>query len=173
LVLLEQLVHELISKNQVPVLCIDEFEGFSDRRAFDLSFFSALRAMTQIGLCLIVASKSPFIDFVGDIGKTSGFFNVFEQIKMKHFTMEDAERFTQSKATQAGLTDLERERLLQLGQQNGENWPLRLQLAGKILLEDKVLAAREQDQDYYRLEDPNYWQEFDGRFEEIVRGVMR
>jgi serine/threonine protein kinase len=173
LALLEHGVQELISSNQIPVLCIDEFEGFSDRRVFDLHFFSALRAMTQNGVCLVVASKSPLIDFVGDIGRTSGFFNVFEQVKLKHFTVKDAERFVGSKAAQAGLTDLERKRVLQYGQQNGEYWPLRLQLAGKMLLEDKMLAVREEDQDYYRSEDPYYWQEFDRRFEEIYGGVMR
>ena len=167
------MVQELISRNQLPILCIDEFEGFSDRHVFDLHFFSALRAMTQNGLCLIVASKSPLIDFVGDIGKTSGFFNVFVQVKMKHFTIKDAERFIRSKVAQAGFTDLERKYLLQYGQQNGEYWPLRLQLAGKMLLEDKVLAEREQDQEYYNPEDPYYWQEFDRRFNEIYGGVMR
>jgi serine/threonine protein kinase len=172
LVLLEQVVQELISRNQVPVLCIDEFEGFSNRQVFDLHFFSALRAMTQNGLCLLVSSKRPLIDIVGDIGKTSGFFNVFEQIKMKHFTIKDAERFAQYKATQAEFTDQERKRLLQYGQQNGEFWPLRLQLVGKTLLEDKILAALEQDQDYYRPDDPEYWQEFERRLEETYRGVV-
>jgi hypothetical protein len=172
LVLLEQAVQELISRNLIPVLCIDEIEGFSNKQMFDLHFFSALRAMTQNGLCLIAASKSPLIDIVGDIGKTNSFFNVFEQIKMKPFTTKDAGRFAEYKATQAGFTDQERKRLLQYGQLEGEYWPLRLQLAGKMLLEDKVLAAVEQDQDYYRPEDPIYWQEYELRLEETYRGAV-
>jgi serine/threonine protein kinase len=172
LIFLEQMVQEFISRNQVPVLCIDEFEGFHDRQTFDFHFFSALRAMTQNGLCLIVASKSPLIDFVGDIGKTSGFFNVFEQIRLKQFTIKDAERFAQYKANQAGFTDQERKHLLQYGQQNGEYWPLRLQLVGKMLIEDKTLATLEQDQDYYRPDDPMYWQEFEHRLEETYRGAV-
>ncbi|MGZ3628265.1 MAG: protein kinase domain-containing protein [Ktedonobacteraceae bacterium] len=172
LVLLEHVLQELISVNRLPVLCVDEFEGFSNREVFDLSFFSALRAMTQNGLCLIVASKSPLIDIVGDIGKTSGFFNVFEQIKMKPFTTKDAERFSEDKASQAGFTDQERTRLLQYGQFDDAYWPLRLQLVGKMLLEDKVLAALEQDQDYYHPEDPTYWQEFERRLEETYRGAV-
>ena len=74
---------------------------------------------------------------------------------------------------QADLTGQECNRLLQFGQQNGEYWPLRLQLVGKMLLEDKILAARENDADYYRPDDPVYWQEFEKRLEETYRGVVR
>ncbi len=129
--------------------------------------------MTQNGLCLIVASKIPLIDFISDYGKTSGFFNVFEQLRIRPFSSKEAERFVQSKAAETGLTGQEQQRLLQYGQQGGEYWPIRLQLAGKMLLEDKVLAAREQDQDYYRPEDLSYWQEFERRFGETYGGVMR
>jgi hypothetical protein len=173
LALLEQVVQELTSKNQVPALCIDEFEGFGNRQVFDLHFFTALRAMTQIGLCLIVTSKIPLIDFISDYGKTSGFFNVFEQLMIRPFSGKEAERFVQSKGTEVGLTEQEEKRLLQYGLQDGVYWPVRMQLAGKMLLEDKVLAERERDIDYYRPEDPYYWQEFDRRFEEIFGGVMR
>jgi AAA domain-containing protein len=173
LALLEQVVQELIARNQVPVLCIDEFEGFSDRQAFDLHFFTALRAMTQTGLSLVVASKSPLIDIVGEYGKTSGFFNVFEQRSIKPFSVKEAERFVQAKATQARFTEQERVQLLHYGQIAGEYWPLRLQLVGKMLLEDKNLAMREQDPDYYRPNDPSYWQEFEQRLEETYRGVVR
>ena len=170
---LEQVVQELVSKKQVPVLCIDEFEGFGNRQAFDLNFFSALRAMTQIGLSLIVASKEPLIDIVGEYGKTSGFFNVFEQLSIKPFSVKDAERFVQVKGTQAHFTDQERKQLLHFGQEGGEYRPLRLQLVGKMLLEDKLLAIREKDSDYYRPNDPSYWHEFEKRLEETYRGVVR
>jgi len=173
LTLLERVVQELTSRNQVLVLCIDEFEGFGNRQVFDLHFFTALRAMTQMGLCLIVASKIPLIDFISDYGKTSGFFYVFEQLKIRPFSIKEAERFVQSKGIQVGLTEHERKRLLQYGQQAGEYWPIRLQLVGKMLLEDKILAAREQDPDYYRPEDPGYWQEFERRLAETYGGVMR
>jgi hypothetical protein len=173
LALLEQMVQELTSKNQVPTLCIDEFEGFGNRQVFDLHFFTALRAMTQIGLCLIVTSKIPLIDFISDYGKTSGFFNVFEQLMIRPFSRKEAERFVQSKGAEIGLTEQEKKRLLQYGLQGGEYWPVRLQLAGKMLLEDKILAEREQDRDYYQPEDLYYWQEFDRRFKEIYGGVMR
>jgi hypothetical protein len=171
LLVLEQVVQELYSKNRVPVLCIDEFEGFGNRQEFDLHFFIALRAMTQNGLCLVVASKSPLIDVVGDYGKTSGFFNVFKQYKLEAFSSKEAEEFVQSKGDQAGLIDQEREQILYYGQTGrGEYWPIRLQLVGETLLEDKILAIR--DADYYRPEDPDYWQDFERRVEESYRGVV-
>jgi hypothetical protein len=173
LALMEQVVQDLLSQNQNPVLCIDEFEGFSDRQTFDLQFFTALRAMAQAGLSLVIASKSPLIDIVGINGKTSGFFNIFEQLSMKPFNTREAERFVQFKGAQVGLTDEERNRLLEYGQQSGEYWPLRLQLVGKMLLEDKILAARENDADYYRPNDLSYWEEFETRLEETYRGVVR
>src|SRR5262249_13767298 len=55
LTLLEEIVEEMSSMGKIPVLCIDEFECFSNHSEFDLHFFSSLRAMTQIGLCLLVA----------------------------------------------------------------------------------------------------------------------
>ena len=170
---MEQGIQELLAKSQSPVLCIDEFEGFSNRQAFDLHFFTALRAMAQAGLRLVVASKSPLIDIVGNNGKTSGFFNVFEQLSIKPFSRKEAERFVQVKGSQVGFTDQERNYLLQHGKLNNEYWPLRLQLVGKLLLEDKTLAARENDPDYYRPNDVSYWQEYEKRLEETYRGVVR
>jgi hypothetical protein len=173
LMVMEQVVQDFLSRNQIPVLCIDEFEGFGDQKAFDLHFFTTLRALAQTGLSLVVASKSPLIDIVGNNGKTSGFFNVFEQLIMKPFSFKEAESFVRLKGMQAGLTEEERNRLLQLGQQGSEYWPLRLQLIGKMLLEDKIIAVRENDSDYFRPNDPIYWQEFQGRLEETYRGVVR
>src|SRR6266536_778613 len=83
LTMLEKVVRDLKLKNQVPVLCIDEFEGFGNRSAFDLSFFNGLRAMTQVGLGLVVVSKRPLIDIVGDYGKTSGFFSVYCELRFR------------------------------------------------------------------------------------------
>jgi len=169
---LEQVVRELHSSGQVPVLCIDEFEGFGTRQEFDLHFFTTMRALTQEGLCLVVVSKEPLIKIVGERGKTSGFFNVFEQRKLAPFDMKEARQFVQSKGYQAELTDPERQRILDYGEVNGEYWPIRLQLVGKMVLEDKILAMSEHEQDFYRPTDPAYWREFKGRLEDIYRGAV-
>ncbi len=173
LAMLEKFVQNLKLKNQVPILCIDEFEGFGNRNVFDLSFFSGLRAITQVGLGLVVASKRPLIDVVGDDGKTSGFFNIFEQLTLKPFNLKEAEAFARDKSIQGRLTEQERAYLLKYGQKDGQQWPpICLQLAGKMLLEDKSLAA-EGDIDDYHPDDPKYWEAFEERFEEKYRGVIR
>jgi hypothetical protein len=173
LLVLEQVVEDLSASHQIPVLCVDEFEGFGNRQEFDLHFFSALRAMTQNGLCLVVASKKPLIEIVGEYGKTSGFFNVFKQCVLEPFVLKEARKFVQSKGDQAGLTVLERNKILSYGQVGGEHWPIRLQLVGDTLMEDKILALREQDPGYYRPEDQDYWQEFERRVENTYRGSVR
>lgn len=159
--------------NLVPVLCIDEFEGFGNHSEFDLHFFSSLRAMTQTGLCLLVASKAPLIDIIGEYGDTSGFFNVFKQITLKPFQRKEAEHFIQERGERVGLTVIDCEKLLLYGQYKGEYWPISLQLAGETLVEDKALAQRHQDPDYYRPADPTYWEEFERRLQEVYRGMMK
>ncbi len=167
---LEKVVQELKAKNQTPLLCVDEFESLVSRQAFDLNFFIGMRALTQAGLGLIVASKKPLFDVIGDPGTTSGFFNVFEQLTLKPFSLEEAELFAQMKSTQARFNEKERNYLLQYGRRLGEDWPIRMQLVGKMLLEDKGLAERE-DPHYYRPNDLSYWQDFEERLEEKYKGV--
>jgi len=170
---LERAIQGLKSNNLVALLCIDEFEGLGKRQEFTLDFFTSLRAMTQIGLGLVVASRSPLIDIVGDIGKTSGFFNVFEQLTLEPFNIEEAQAFVQAKGVQAGFSDQERDCLLKYGQVENDQWPpIRLQLVGNMLLEDKTLARKEGSH-YYRPDDPGYWQKFEQRLEEKYRGVVR
>ncbi len=171
---LEKIVKDLKLRNQIPVLCVDEFEGFSNRQIFNLSFFTGLRAMTQVGLVLVVASKRPLIDFVGRDGETSGFFNVFEQLTLKPFNVEVAREFAQVKGAQAGFTEQEREILLkygQAGQPNGEHGgpPIRLQLVGKMLLWDKLLYHNRSGY----LDAPDYCQDFEERLEEKYWGVVQ
>ena len=128
--------------------------------------------MTQLGLGLVVSSKRPLIDIVGDYGKTSGFFNIFEQLTLKPFNTEEAEEFIRAKALQAGFSDQEQALILKYSQKDEQQWPpLRLQLTGKLLMEDKILAFSEGSQ-YYRPEDPNYWKEFEERLEEKYRGTV-
>ncbi len=173
LMLLEQVVEEVSATGRVPVLCLDEFECFGNHSEFDLHFFSSLRAMTQIGLCLLIASKTPCIEIVGEPGKTSGFSNVFEQITLKPFKRKEAERFIREKGEHVGLTAQEYEKLLLHGQYKGAYWPISLQLAGKTLVEDRTLAQREQDPDYYRPAEQTYWEEFERRLQDVYQGMMR
>ena len=175
---LEETIKDLRARQEMPVLCIDEFENFGEHAAFDLHFFSALRSLTGpgLGLCLVVASKSPLIDIVGDIGKTSGFFNIFEQLTLKPFSSEEADEFIVAKGTQAGFDEREREYLRSSGReygQKGAQWPpLRLQIAGAMLERDKKLAAAGHP-GHYRPAEVDYWKEFEERLEEKYRGMVK
>jgi len=168
---LEQAVKDMHSKNLVPVLCIDEFEGLTNQQKFNVNFFTELRAIEQSGLTLVVASKQPLITIVSEQVKTSPFFNVFEQLMLQPFSLEEAKRFVQEKSAQAGLDEQERDNLLRSGK-DGQLWPpLRLQLVGKMLLEDKNRSLTE-DANIYRPDDLDYWRDFEKRLEENYQGVV-
>src|SRR5205823_5179175 len=84
---LEKAVKELAEKKETLVLCIDEFEGFCGKAEFQMGVLESLRAMTNIGLCMVIASRHSLMRVVaermGKTSETSPFFNVFEQITLK------------------------------------------------------------------------------------------
>jgi hypothetical protein len=174
LISLEHFVKDMVAKKQTPVLCVDEFERLTQRREFDLAFFTELRSITQSGLGMVVVSKDPLIDIASENLKTSPFFNVFVQLRLVPFNQEDAEQFAKEKSTQAGFTDQERAYLLKYAQMsNQQAWPpLRLQLVGELLLNDKRLSARTGNR-YYRPEDPEYWIEFKERVQDMYQGMVK
>lgn len=168
---LEQVVKDMRLRNQLPVLCIDEFEGLMNQREFDVNFFTALRAIEQIGLVLVIASKQPLIKLVSEHVQTSPFFNVFEQLTLQPFRLEEAKGFVLEKGHQAEFTEQECDYHLRYSKE-GQAWPpLRLQLVGKMLLEDKNRSLDE-DTNYYRPDDQSYWLDFERRLEEKFRGVI-
>jgi hypothetical protein len=113
------------------------------------------------------------IEFVGEPGKTSGFFNIFEQLSLKPFMRKEAELFVREKSVQADFTEREQDVLLHYGQIDGKGWPpLRLQLAGKMLLEDKTLADKS-DPSYYRPDDLKYWKHFEQQLEEKYSAAVK
>lgn len=173
LIELEQGVRELQSKDLVPILCLDEFENVIKLDTYPGIVLEHLRAITQVGLGLVVSTRKPLIEMVDASLQTSPFFNVCHQVLLKPFERRDAESFAQSKSDQAGFTNQERDYLLQFARQKERDawFPLRLQLVGLTLQEDKVLAAQEHP-DFYRPHDPTYWQEFEARIDEIYKAVI-
>src|SRR5207302_1291998 len=81
---------------------IDEFEGFFNHQDFDCEFYANLRYIASNGLVLVIASKDPLIELVGERCKTSGFFNIFHQLTLKPFDKEEAEEYVQAKSKEAG-----------------------------------------------------------------------
>ncbi len=99
--------------------------------------------------------------------QASSLINVFDQITLTPFSEREAKDFVEKKGEQAGFTEQECQYLLRYGALEEHCWlPLRLQLVGQMLLEDK----RAED---YQPEDSYYWQSFTLRFEERYRGVLR
>ncbi len=164
LVALEKGLKSLKEKKKLPVLCIDEFEGFGKQQEFTLDFYRALRAMTQkFDLALVVVSRSPLSQVIGRDGETSGFFNIFEMCMLEPFGVQEAREFIQAKGQQANFGRLEYACMWKYGEISEQKWPpLRLQLVGKLLLGEK---------DQLR-DAPLYWQQFERRLEDEYRGVV-
>jgi hypothetical protein len=168
--LLEHCVRDVVAQKQTPILCIDEFEGLTPQPEFDLQFFEGLRAITEIGLALVVLSKEPLIDLVSESTRTSPFFNVFLQLTLHPFERAETEQFVQQKGKQAQLSEQERAYLLAYAQTAKKQFPpLRLQLVGEMLLNEK----RAEDQQHYRPHDPEYWQAFKQRVDAAYRGMVK
>ena len=165
LISLEKGLKTLRANNCVPVLCIDEFEGLSDRKEFLLDFFRGLRAMTHTtGLVLITVSRSPLSTVVGKDVETSGFFNIFEQVNLRPFTVQEADEFITTKSKQAQFSDCECHNLWRYSEDGERQWPpVRLQLVGKLLQE----AHCDRNHD-----DPEYWETFTQRLEEMYREII-
>jgi transcriptional regulator with XRE-family HTH domain len=153
----------LRSSRKSPVLCIDEFEGMRNRQDFTLDFFRGLRAMAHaFGLVLIVLSRQPISAVIGKDMETSGFFNIFEQIILEPFQRSEAETFILAKSRLAGFGTQEVEAFWHYAEQDGRWPPLRLQLVGKLLLEERLPAR----------ETAHFWQHFEQRLESIYREVV-
>lgn len=146
LVSLDRGLQELVAKKLIPVLCIDEFECFGRAQEFSLEFFEGLRAMCNVSqLVLITTSRSPLHLVVQRDAQGSPFFNIFERILLKPFTYSETEQFIYKKSLIANFQPLEREYLWKYGRENdeGKAWfPLRLQLAGKLLIEETEKIRR-------------------------------
>jgi transcriptional regulator with XRE-family HTH domain len=164
---LDRGLQELLAQRLIPVLCIDEFESIGNREEFSLDFFEGLRAMTSTSdLALIIASKKPLRQIVDKRSQGSPFFNIFEQVTLKPFTYSDTNQFIFEKGNIARFQPDERQLLWTYGRMDENEqawWPIRLQLAGKILVEDLSSLGRGAK---------NYRQSFEERFNAIYQAVM-
>jgi transcriptional regulator with XRE-family HTH domain len=143
---LDRGLQELVAKKLIPVLCIDEFECFGRDPDFSLEFFEGLRAMCNVSqLVLITTSRSPLHLVVRRDAQGSPFFNIFERILLKPFTYSETEQFIYEKSIAARFQNPEREYLWKYGREHegDKGWlPLRLQLAGKLLIEEPEKIRR-------------------------------
>ena len=174
---LSQAVRNLKRRGIRPVLCIDEFEGFSNRQEFNIDFVEGLRAMAQSdGLVLVTASKRPLKECIEDLtGQTSPLFNIVQQISLHPFTEQEAKDFVGKKSYVSEFSQKEREFFFDqstLHETNGERYwlPLRLQLVGQVLLDDKqdTLGQSLDDQ----LDDFHYRSNFKKHLDERYQAVV-
>jgi AAA domain len=178
LIQLSRGVRNLRQLGIIPVLCIDEFDGFNNAQEFNNDFVDGLRALAQDdGLILIMVSKHPLREVIENLtGQTSPLFNIVLQISLSPFTEQEAHELVLNKSNEAGFNEKEREYFLlwsMLYNKNGEPYwpPLRLQLVGLMLLNDK--QAAQSNSVNYQLDDPNYQREFHRRLNETYHAVVR
>jgi hypothetical protein len=169
---LDRFVKEQRTRRQVLVLYIDEFESLCERGIFTQQVLQFMRSICQAGLGLVTVSKCSLIEITIE-GRSSPFFNIFEQVVLKPFTVEEAREFVRHKGEQADLSLEEQEKLLLYAQDESRLWPpAKLQLAGKQLLGDKLLAQNGTPH-IYRPQDPHYWREFQERVEQTYSSIVR
>lgn len=171
-------IKDLKAQQIVPVLCIDEFEGFTGKPWFDGAFVEGLRAIAQDdGLVLVVAAKKTLREIVeGLISQTSQLYNIAQQLRLKPFTEAEANDFVMKKGQQAAFSNEEQQFFLEcvpIYRQDGtKTWfPLRLQLVGQMLLDDKELAQLQQQS--FQVRDQTYRADFKQRLNEQWQAVVK
>lgn len=175
---LEEAVKGLKAQKTVPILCIDEFEGLTQHAVFDYAFFTHLRAISQWGLVLVIASQGSLITLVSSATRGSKFFNIFREFRLEPFAKSEAQRFIQVKSQLGGITIFTPEEqtfLLEYTKEKNQ-WPLawhpvRLQIAVDLLLEDKKKALDNLDR--YDLANEEYQARFQQRLEQEYRAAMK
>jgi len=141
------------------VLCLDEFENFTDLRSeFDRGFFRNLRACAQLpvkqgGLSIITASQDKLSALCERDPDISAFYNILSLLPLPLYTEDEAEEFVSLPQSGApAFTREESSEILQFAQRH----PLKLQIAcwhavearitGISLPEATRLAQREADE---------------------------
>lgn len=162
----------------IPVLCIDEFAGLIGKPGFDSMFLNELRSIAEDdGLVLITASKQPLHEVIEQMtGQTSPLFNIMPRLPLKPFTELEARTFIDEKGQQAGFDQEERAFFLECAAistlEGIMGWPpLRLQLVGKMLHDEKRAAIAEQR--VYAVSNTTYQVDFKQRLHEQYKAMVK
>ena len=171
-------IQDLKAQQIVPVLCIDEFEGFSGKPWFDGAFVEGLRAIAQDdGLVLVVAAKKTLREIVeGLISQTSQLYGMVHQLPLRPFSEAEANDFVTRKAQQAGFNNEEQQFLQECApiySPDGKKiwYPLRLQFVGQMLLADKDEAQIQHQP--FQVQDQTYRADFKQRLNEQWQAVVK
>lgn len=162
----------------IPVLCIDEFAGLIGKPGFDTTFLNELRSIAEDdGLVLITASRQPLHEVIEQMtGQTSPLFNIMPRLPLKPFTEPEARAFIVGTGQRAGFDQEEQAFFLECATIHTpdctKGWPpLRLQLVGKMLCDDKRMELAERRM--YNVSDVAYQAGFKQRLYEQYRAMVK
>jgi len=90
---LEDLFTEVVDRGLTIVLCMDEFEYVTQNPRFGSEFFGSLRALAiHNNLTLLPATRRELVDLChSDEIKGSPFFNIFANVVLRPFTLEEVD----------------------------------------------------------------------------------
>lgn len=153
-------IDAMIAAGKRPVLCLDEFEELTMRRAaFTGDFLSALRSCGQQGMSIITASKKPLSQLIEPDDLSSSFYNTFPLLRLTSFSKEDASDFvTLHHYGVAPFIEKEKRAILKFAKDH----PLALQVVCFHVLEakqrsEKLAVALQQADDDMKNHLPDGW----------------
>jgi hypothetical protein len=134
---LEDLFEEINTQGLNIVLLMDEFEYVTQNPNFGSDFFGGLRALAiHHALALVPSTRRELVDLChSDEIKGSPFFNIFANVVLRPFMMEDVNELIEGYVgdTEYTFTPEEKAALINMG----GNHPFFLQVAGYYLVEGK------------------------------------
>jgi hypothetical protein len=138
------------------ILCLDEFDRTANNfDAFPLDFFAVLRGLSQgPRLTLVVATKTPLIDFSATGGMTSPFYSIFPPTPITLGPLMDDEARELLTRTAARAEIRFDEETLTQAVHLAKGHPWHLQLIGSYLVEADLV-----------------WPEAERRFEEAITEI--
>ncbi len=134
---LEDLFEEINAQGLNIVLLMDEFEYVTQNPNFGSDFFGGLRALAiHHALALVPSTRRELVDLChSDEIKGSPFFNIFANVVIRPFMMEDVDELIEGyvEDTEYSFTPEEKTALMKMG----GNYPFFLQVAGYYFVEGK------------------------------------
>jgi uncharacterized protein len=90
----EEVSQMIKTRNQLPVLCLDQFEQLTARRdVFDSDFFKNLRAIGSEGMSILTSSEKRLSELTDPGDPSSPFYNVFNLLRVGAFPHDTALAF--------------------------------------------------------------------------------
>jgi len=154
-----------------PVLCLDEFEHLTQRKAeFPDAFFEAWRSLGNSSrVVFITASKDSLYDLIQQGSLTSSFHNIFTLLPLAEFTEADARALLARSDHPFSPSQIDA--LLRL---TGRN-PAKLQIAASLFYEtpslDAIQVEYQRQVEYIFGKKPSFFQRASSSLVKILRAI--